>query len=333
VVGSQQPASATLLFYEGFAEGDYAEGVIDGQSFVGAGYAAGGAWNTTSTFETGGLGVPNLGMTDGFRLSRSNGEVVGTFDLTPTGSFGAAGLIGTNGLIGGTGFTGAIYFSILGNRNDTQDASFAGFNIYNGGDEGMGIGEVAGSDYSWLQGGSNGAIGTPGTPLAAGETRLFVIRLNYDAANPLTAQIWLDPDPLAAEVDQDVEISTIVNNAKPVDGFDSFKLRGTRIWEFDELRIGTTWEDVLPPLNSAPFMITEVSYDPADDLVTLTWNSKPNDTYTIKFSLDMTNWDADIEDGVAADPGDTTTVSFDLKLTPSIVDAEAVFFRVERNPG
>ena len=71
----------------------------------------------------------------------------------------------------------------------------------------------------------------------------------------------------------------------------------------------------------------------ADDLVTLTWNSKPNETYTIKFSIDMTNWDTDIEDSVAADPGDSTTASFDLKLTPSIVDAEAVFFRVERNPG
>lgn len=239
-------ASASLLFYEGFAAGDYTAGDIDGQPTVGAGYAAGGTWNTTSQFVDGGLTAPGLATTDGVRLSRSNGEVIANFDTSPTGTFGAAGLIGSNDLIGGAGVTATIYFSILANRDDTQDASFAGFNIYNGGDEGLGVGEVAGSDYSWLQGGGNGAIGTPGTPLAPGETHLFVFKLEYDAVNPVSAMVWLDPDTSLLEGEQDAAISSVVAAAKPIDGFDSFRMRGSRTWEFDEIRIGTTWEDVTP---------------------------------------------------------------------------------------
>lgn len=249
------PAFATLLFYEGFAAGDYTEGDLNGQPTVGAGYAAGGTWNTASQFISGGLTAPGLATTDGFRLSRSDGEVIGNFDTSAGGTFGTAGLIGSNGLIGGTGVTASIYFSILGNRTDTQAASFAGFNIYNGGDEGVGVGEVAGSDYSWLQGGGNGAIGSPGTPLAPGETHLFVIRLDYDAANPLSATVWLDPDTSLAEGAQAAGISTDIAAAKPVDGFDSFRLRGSRVWEFDEIRIGTTWADVTPvPEPSGPLL-------------------------------------------------------------------------------
>jgi len=324
-------AQATLLFYEGFSSEDYTEGLIDGQPLVGDGYVAEGIWNTSSTFEAGGLSFPDLLTTDGFRLSRSAGEVTANFDLTEDGPFGTAGVIGTNGLIAGTNFTGPIYFSVLANRADTQDASFAGFNIYNGGTEGMGIGEVSGSDFSWLQGGSNGPIGTPPTPLSPNTTHFYVFKLDYDPATPLAAKIWLDPDPLLSEDDQNVDISTEVATAKPVDGFDSFRLRGTRIWEFDEIRIGTTWEDVTPRQNSTPLAITAIDYDSAGNSVTISWSSRESETYIITVSDDLLTWDLDLEDGISPDPGDLTTQSFNLteSLGAEFADVKTLFFRVE----
>lgn len=245
-------APAALLFYDGFAADDYTPGSINGQPTAGIGYQAGGTFGTSSQFLSGGLTSGALATTDGVRLSRTNGEVVANFDTSPGGTFGSAGLVGTNGKIGGTGVTGTIYFSVLGNRTDTQVASFAGFNVYDEGTEGIGVGEVAGNNYSWLQSGGNGAIGDPGTALVTGETNLFVFSLDYVDGSPMTATIWLAPDPALSEGAQAAGISSVVTNASPGNGFDSFRLRGSRVWEWDELRVGTTWEDVTPVVIPEP---------------------------------------------------------------------------------
>jgi hypothetical protein len=79
------------------------------------------------------------------------------------------------------------------------------------------------------------------------------------------------------------------------------------------------------------FAITEVDYDAGADRVTLTWTSSPGETYIVKFSLDMTDWSADLGDGLPADAGATTTMTFDLPV-PGIGDAASVFFRVEKEP-
>jgi len=83
------------------------------------------------------------------------------------------------------------------------------------------------------------------------------------------------------------------------------------------------------PVN--PFVITEIIYSPADDMVTLTWNSSVGEEYAVKVSRDMMSWDADLDDGINADKGESTTETFDLGLA-GFGGAGRLFFRVERQP-
>ena len=77
------------------------------------------------------------------------------------------------------------------------------------------------------------------------------------------------------------------------------------------------------------FDIREVVYAPGADEVTLTWDSSPSETYSVSYSLDLTNWLGNVSAGILADEGDTTTMTFDL--TDTGIDAEeVVFFRVEK---
>ena len=78
-----------------------------------------------------------------------------------------------------------------------------------------------------------------------------------------------------------------------------------------------------------PFMITEIEYSAVEQTVTLTWTSNPGQSYSVKVSGDLIDWDADLDDGVEADEGDTTTRSFGIAGLPS--EGGDLFFRVERN--
>jgi plastocyanin len=81
--------------------------------------------------------------------------------------------------------------------------------------------------------------------------------------------------------------------------------------------------------SAAAFNVTEIQYSPGTDEVTLTWTSDPGATYAVKFSIDMTNWDADLDDGIDAGEGETTTRTFDITGLTS--ESGKLFFRVERN--
>ena len=76
------------------------------------------------------------------------------------------------------------------------------------------------------------------------------------------------------------------------------------------------------------FAITEIDYAPADDMVTFTWDSREGATYAIKYSTDLTDWEADLDDGISADAGEKTTRSFNIAGLAS--EGGELFFRVER---
>lgn len=100
----------------------------------------------------------------------------------------------------------------------------------------------------------------------------------------------------------------------------------------DEIRIATTFSDVVGGGVPAaqPFAITAIAYSPADDMLTLTWGSRPGRTYAVKFSRDLTSWVSDLDDGVpAAEDATTTTKTFDLS-SAGLAGAGRVYFRVER---
>jgi hypothetical protein len=82
------------------------------------------------------------------------------------------------------------------------------------------------------------------------------------------------------------------------------------------------------------FAITAIDYSPSDDMLTLTWRSRPDEIYAVKFSGDMSGWGADLDDSIPADMGDTTTKTFDLNEGflngANLADATRVYFRVEK---
>ena len=78
--------------------------------------------------------------------------------------------------------------------------------------------------------------------------------------------------------------------------------------------------------SSSTFVITGIDCS-SDQKVTLTWNSREGQVYAVKYSVDMVDWDGDLDDSIDADPGDQTTRTFNLK------DAGfngRAFFRVEK---
>jgi len=78
--------------------------------------------------------------------------------------------------------------------------------------------------------------------------------------------------------------------------------------------------------SSSTFVITDIDFS-SDQKVTLTWNSREGQVYAVKYSVDMIDWDGDLDDSIDADPGDQTTRTFNLK------DAGfngRAFFRVEK---
>lgn len=83
------------------------------------------------------------------------------------------------------------------------------------------------------------------------------------------------------------------------------------------------------------FANTSIDYLGDPKTVVLTWASRPGVSYVVKYSLDLTNWDADLADGLSAtddenpDDGDHITVTFPLE--PFGLDvADSLYFRIER---
>ena len=76
-------------------------------------------------------------------------------------------------------------------------------------------------------------------------------------------------------------------------------------------------------------VITDISYSPDGSLLTLTWNSRPTQTYAVVFSTDLVDWSGDLNDSVSGDEGQSTTRTFNLTTT-GIAGSEKVFFRVEK---
>jgi hypothetical protein len=104
------------------------------------------------------------------------------------------------------------------------------------------------------------------------------------------------------------------------------KYHGTFMSEFDVVVGGGG--------SSSPFAITEIDYNPDTAEVTLTWNSRPGMTYIARYSGDMTNWGADMGDGLTAvdderpDDGDFITETFDL-TEYGLQNLGDLFFRID----
>lgn len=95
--------------------------------------------------------------------------------------------------------------------------------------------------------------------------------------------------------------------------------------KFDNVRLSTRGGNV-----RIPGQITELVKD--DDQVTVTFNSRPNASYTLFYSPGLENIDIELDDGVAASAdGNSTDFIFNLAelLSPNLVPNKAFFKMVE----
>ncbi len=84
-----------------------------------------------------------------------------------------------------------------------------------------------------------------------------------------------------------------------------------------------------------PFIITDIQYDPdgkPNRTVTLTWRNTGADSYAVYFSPDMSDWGADLDDGIVAgddeNPGDADNITVTFSLPGGLAETK-LFFRIE----
>ena len=75
--------------------------------------------------------------------------------------------------------------------------------------------------------------------------------------------------------------------------------------------------------------VTDITFTSTTNEVTLTWDSTAGNTYAIKYSLDLTSFEFDINDEVPASAGDSTTETFSLPV--GLIGIDKLFFKVEPN--
>ena len=83
-------------------------------------------------------------------------------------------------------------------------------------------------------------------------------------------------------------------------------------------------------VDARPFAIIDIDYASAENSLSLSWNSREGEIYTVRYSRDMTTWENDLDDGVEADAGDITTRTFDLTNAGLSGTDGPIFFRVEK---
>lgn len=270
-------ASADLMLYDGFEVGGsgYTEGLLPGQSYKGAGFASGGSWSADNAGDSSvsRTGLVHIVASSGGRfVSTGDGGVFGTVavpDLTASGPFGVTGLVDTaSSSIGGGSVSNTLYYSFLARKafSDSAVNHFAALELLRGGAEVLGVGNNwPASAYSIFgaTGGQDVRRPSDNTYLIVTmDTRLFVVKITYNPGSNDDVTIWMDPNP----ADGDSQLNGVYQyTAKAVGdlSFDKIALRagnGTSSWDFDEVRFGTSWEDVTP----APETDDLLSYEPFD---------------------------------------------------------------------
>lgn len=84
-----------------------------------------------------------------------------------------------------------------------------------------------------------------------------------------------------------------------------------------------------------PFAITDISFNPTTNEVTLTWPKTGASGFTAKVSPDLLDWNNDLDDGITElsdeDPDDEAQITVTLPLPNDLEGSTKLFFRVEEN--
>lgn len=139
-----------------------------------------------------------------------------------------------------------IYISFcLRSSNDSVKDKFAGLILYDDGNEVFGLGNDYASEYFsfWKTGGQG--INIAATPTAVDrDVHKVVMKIVFNQSGPEKIKVGLDPFCNRSESRQPKHIWSQIESEL---SFDQIRLRcgnNDCIWQFDEIVIGTNWEDV-----------------------------------------------------------------------------------------
>ena len=195
--------------------------------------------------------------------------------------------------------------------------------------------EVSAADsFVWEENDTEGNFGTPNIVVgkiqwdaeAEGQDIITVVRfLEDEILSEAEFDASVADQPNLSSANWDVDKKPDLDQSQ----LDVITIMGLKFF-VDEIRIGTSFDDVSggSAPNAPAFAITEIDYAPVEDTVTLTWRSREGQNFVVRYSTDLTSWELDLDDGVEADAGETTTRTFDVGGLAT--EGEKLYFRVER---
>ena len=195
--------------------------------------------------------------------------------------------------------------------------------------------EVSAADsFVWEENDTEGNFGTPNIVVgkiqwdaeAEGQDIITVVRfLEDEILSEAEFDALVADQPNLSSANWDVDKKPDLDQSQ----LDVITIMGLKFF-VDEIRIGTSFDDVSggSAPNAPAFAITEIDYAPVEDTVTLTWRSREGQNFVVRYSTDLTSWELDLDDGVEADAGETTTRTFDVGGLAT--EGEKLYFRVER---
>ena len=219
-----------------------------------------------------------------------------------------------------------------GNLSAEGQAFGFGFRTDNGGLMGSGSGSpnaVAFVDSS----SATVEVGTYVPPFAEGASHhqisLVVGKINWKPdGTPDELFLFNIAEDAQAEPAEEDAIAALTADFTQTE-FDVISLQDTGSTIFDEIRFGTTFVDVAPGVAPVlPLSITAFDYSAETGEVSLTWNSTPGASYIARYSTDLAGWDNDLEDGIPASDGESTTQVFQLSDF-GLESEPQIFFRIE----
>ena len=148
-----------------------------------------------------------------------------------------------------------IWISFLGGPSPGWYYEWEGVSLFNGTSETLFMGDIFYPFNYGLENHVNGAIDE--TDVWVGEECLFLVRLLWNATgDSVTADLWLDPRLDGEGFLAELPAGSIAGVTSPTFYFDRIRIAGNLECEWDELRLGTSYADVVPePATMALLML------------------------------------------------------------------------------
>ncbi len=250
----------------------YSVGNIAGQTYRGTGFTTGlwmgrpSSFNGTVTdaaqFYTASLSFSGLQTAGGRITVKGDGSnLQGPPDLSASGPFASAQLYdATSGTVGGGNVAGTLYVRFLMRAaSANHNGEYGGLHLSRGDDS---TGVLVGNAWNAMAFSltytptstevdlrNNG--GTGNYLFVDNNVHLVVAKITYTPGGDDTITAWLDPDATRPEAGQN-SATTYMGAVNGDLSFDRILMRGgnNNQFEFDEIKMGTSWESVLPVSNT-----------------------------------------------------------------------------------